>query len=392
MLVTRRALVLLTLGLFATTACADTDRSDSAANADSVAADSAKRAAAAPADNVGQDDRCRDSSTGSDIEQFLDKTSAVGEQLIGTNPEVHDCQRLFQPSGTPPLVALWAFNNLNSVTQTLQPVIGIVARDNGYTGNSALPLQQGNNCLWVQRGATDNAAWKAKLVKIKGRKCSLERPAADNSVDVKVWRTRSTKPFESTRADADGVRWQDNGSQFYIGFKCDEGYWCVAGGTSEAQAPANYRSQKHAWGDHQFLAAKNDQGRWVRTSIEASILPVGNLKDITDYTPAAGQHVATIKIENTPFPNDESIYMGKFNMKVFPKTIKIFIRQNGADWEIRFGEASQSNGWKKARQVGSGPVPYHGTARFRWSEFDDGVWVQCAQGCCGDCMNPAGCF
>lgn len=325
--------------------------------------------------------------------------AAYGEKAITRSNEIHDCQGLIATGQPTPIGALIAFDNIETDGfQTLKPVIGVTLIGGDYNGNSRLRLKEGRNCIWMK--GVDNAAdseWQAYLVPLPDdvTRCSTldpTKPDTQGEMPLRLYRS----PLSNGHAGKgypEGVRWEEANGVYYIGVKCLS-EWCVLGVPGTGSPPAGFDHHNNAWGDRQSLAVLDSAGKWQRSRLKATIKPeadIGTKYDTPDKY-ATERHVATIKVTGND-DNARQKYAKKWELGVshLPNEVKVFVLYDTATkkWWMRFGEENGTNPHISAEFADGDMGTAMGTTRFRWSSDDEGVWVQCATGCCGDeCTGP----
>ena len=286
------------------------------------------------------------------------------------------------------LRAFHAAGNNGTLTAVIlvDTTYGASLRD-AYTG---LGLAGGFNCVNLQYDSTlqPTKRWKAYVYPAQGASshCALPTP-----LPAELTVRRVTNPRFLAMEDVPPVARfhegrRDGARRPFFGMKCAEG-WCMV-------LPANADSSRlphagvnvdrrewamHGWHDVQRVALVDHNRRPVPSSIRGSVVPVRGLRDINRPEFTAGyQQVATVvfhdDIRGTKYADRYHFVRGRNH---------VFLKR----------DTSSPTGWRAQVRNISGtfelPVSQHlhgravpGTARFRWIDTDEGLWVRCEDGCC----------
>jgi len=129
------------------------------------------------------------------------------------------------------------------------------------------------------------------------------------------------------------------------------------------------------WYDDQWLAF--DSGGRLVPRVRAVVAPVPALDTVSTATFRSWYKVANIYLASAPPVGSK---YEKWGLRAGDNQLQI--RTTGPAWEARLLAAGDTaKVWTLAR------TPHHdeavpGTARFRWQEYDDGIWIPCDQACC----------
>jgi hypothetical protein len=172
-----------------------------------------------------------------------------------------------------------------------------------------------------------------------------------------------------------------------LGLRCGS-KWCIIlphvldGDSVRLPHKFDHANQKtwevHGWHDVQHLSKKNvASGLFERTKHEASIVPDSGLK-YKNFANGA-QHAATIRFWGKPtgdyvskwgFGDKENqLYLWKVTISGRDYWHGVVVNADGIPTVVYVEQ------WHK----GSHPPP---AARFRWDDEDEGIWVECDDGCC----------
>jgi hypothetical protein len=314
---------------------------------------------------------------------------AFGQRLISIANEPHDCQPLIiNPNDTltaGPLLTVWAFENMRGIANRDVAVpVGAIVVEGVNVDPQALNLPSLTSCIWVRPSAT--AGWRAWLVPTDNRGCgpvpvdSVEARAGARSFAI----SRVTQPgFVGSRPI--GARIIElPGRQYRIGFQCGD-RWCVTMAPDSVADPANGILIRDVVGDWQRLH-KYVNGRLVKTTLNSRLIPDPNLVNMTRMSDWEGDfhHVARIQFDlQNATSEDIAYYEGKLGIAPLTEIVTVEMLHEAKKpwatfWQIRYNGTSV----KPAHWMGSNDLP--GQARWKTHLRDEGVWVSCVFGCCGD--------
>jgi hypothetical protein len=318
-------------------------------------------------------------STSDEIRSRISEEFGI-DILRGNEP--HDCQRLIRTDAQrSPLVTVWVSEKLEDPNYSVEQLVAGVSLQDGdpYDG---LNLKKLKNCLWLTKGMTNT--WTARMVPIEDhQKCSVDgaNSSLERTLDV------VPKPQQSLGGNKKypvAGRLLENRNGYLIGLQCEKDTWCMIGPDAEtADVPNDAR------GDSQRLHYMKN-GVPVPSTLIGTLRPFPYLEDIQDETVFHDVWVpiAVITISGSDEEAEEQ-YIRKWNLPAadeMPRTIpvEIMVRPNQnpdkTKYYMRFGQ--QGGGRKITPMKATGHHP--GTVRWRWSESDEGLWVPCPAGCCGD--------
>jgi hypothetical protein len=301
-----------------------------------------------------------------------------GEAPIPGN-EAHDCQQLIKSDGTfGPLVTVWMLHSYQSETSFTDTVlVGGLYRE-GTDSFPELGITSNKSCLRLL-GNPDNTKWKAWIVPIGDtencRNATFNMPAAKELTIERIDQGNSTG-----RRFPISARWLDLETSYAIGLQCGPTFWCVLNPPAGGLRPEHARDAR---GDRQRLSYKD--GTALKPSrLTGTIMPVPNLDDLLANNPFTNwTHVATITLKGND-SDARKAYAQKFrlvNVTEAPDTILIKLKKRGNDWLISYNDGVT----EAVTDVITHTRPLvRGSMRWRWSTKDEGVWVQCPAGCCGD--------
>jgi hypothetical protein len=264
----------------------------------------------------------------------------------------------------------------------------------------ALNLVQGPNCVYLKYSA---GAWLGFVRASAATGTPCPSVSTDPAVPIPVIAIQSPAFPGPNNVPAvarfhEGVRSVGSGQipQPLFGVKCAD-RWCIL--TPAGSAPlaephyGNHPNQRpwaaRGWADAQKLAVLNPAtpGHVTLGTKRASLIPgpAADFNDSTDYVIGQWYHAATVYFPSAPV---HLKYTQRWMFKQGEN--KIYIRHNGPnDWSARIRKTggpfcSFLTCWQPlaaVREAHPG-VLIPPTARFRWLEDDEGIWVRCADGCC----------
>lgn len=317
--------------------------------------------------------------------------------LPWTVPEYQDEQRLSDGvGGFGPMAYIYASPALGTFTSLAQfaehgdrgVLVGVVSLLRTFNSETlpdtykALQLRWGLNCIYLSyrpagwRGYVTNSGTTGTVP------CAATPPTTPAGwLEVKATRyppygQKDNPPvarFSETAADKP-----------LLGVACLDA-WCEIGpDASNATATPEYGGPQvriKGWHDEQVLSERQPNGSFTR-SVSAKVIPRPDIDRLTLADFADWVDVAVIKLTQNP-PQDSKYY--KWGLRRGDNTLAL--RLTGSDWEaqvtVRVQGQSVTRRWmfpEPRHEHRDAAVP--GTARFRWTVADEGVWVPCGQGCC----------
>ena len=342
-------------------------------------------------------------------------------------PEFHDCQRLLISPATSygPLVGIWASNSLQETTQASLPYAEVV--NFNQTEYKPLGIKPGFNCLYIVPDSTADFGIRGVMVSVGEESDSAcSRPYQSTMGGTTLYAVPHQAPDDLTWEDIPSVaRWDFDpvARQQFIGIRCDGGRaWCELGaaegfGTSpDHKYPLPGKKGKRnfwikGWYDEQRLA------EWIPSSKShrplasvGTVVPDSLLGDWTDedgtkpfpknsWVPAAQ---AALRPPHAPY--DSTLGLDAISL---PKKMNRLELCHG-DWTtcaaasgespeaLTCGSDAATDWWarvvsskanKRGRYFCVVRTPHKGvdipgTARWRWVNEDETIWVRCAEGCC----------
>ena len=173
-----------------------------------------------------------------------------------------------------------------------------------------------------------------------------------------------------------------------LGFRCADG-WCDIGPDAAlvraamAGGPPGRESILKGWHDEQVLTVRSGQGDFTGV-LRAKITPMRNLERVNLEVLRSWTSMATITVASVPTTGKYSTWGMRPGDNVLQLRIDP-VTGAGSARMISPAMAAAAPDTTELLFVGRHEhfdVGIPGTARFRWTLADDGVWVPCDQGCC----------
>lgn len=355
--------------------------------------------------------------------------------------EYHDCQRLVTGSaGYGPLVGIWVSQDLGRLFGTAaQAVRGpdsagtvppapapnlrgqVVAQLLDWAEPyPALKIEHGFNCLYLWPKNPAHTAWGAKMVGQATENCPPSYPTAPDGRELRVTPVALSAGLDS--GDVPPVArwdWDPEHKVQYIGIGCGD-RWCevsadqfvasrrfgVNDGPTQKPVPSHPAVKpvgKHkrvwmikGWYDEQYIAvAAATKDGLTPGGVLATIFPHGELDELNE---TSDFQVGWIPAATVRLSADVPGYERKRHFTEGENSIDLCENGNGncrdANGKTLSGcPASQGGTWFARVTPGRGKTHYvcvtrrkHddviATARWRWENSDEKVWIRCANGCC----------
>jgi hypothetical protein len=211
---------------------------------------------------------------------------------------------------------------------------------------------------------------------------------------LRVWRVKQPPLADETSKYPLAVRFHEVGEskEYYIGFQCGEQHWCVIGVDDAAKPPKGLQPVTSGFVDEQRLGIYDADDRELKPTDLRGLLVAR--QDIASLDTAAFVdkivRVADLYIQGD---DDEAreFYAVKYGLDDVSEThgpivVSLSYRRGGFKFYYN-GKATDRPTEIKPKDSDH-PLP--GGARWRWSTNDEGVWIFCPAGCCGDdgCVPP----
>lgn len=261
-----------------------------------------------------------------------------------------------------------------------------------------LQLEAGDNCMFVHYNDT-TAVWQAAVMGPNSSGvCAQEDvpnpPITARPIDIAI-DPQSATPGQLPPPVTRFI--EGNADSTFVGVRCGD-QWCVLGASSAGEIPApshggfnsaSSRSKGKGWFDDQHLGflPQIPKPKITMSNQTASIIPADNLGGISlvQYK-SKWQFVATV------YMHPKLVMPGKYSKSAAAqgyglrgKDNRLWIRDSVAPsgtetWQATFGKRPGNQRYP----VTMTPHPYYvpPTARWRWRDDDEQMWVACMQGCC----------
>lgn len=321
---------------------------------------------------------------------------------------VTDDQRLNRGDGTygaiayiAPSPALASFTGPGNFTN-LQPVAFVRVKadpgDDVHETYRALDLVPGFNCIYL---IASGAQWDAHVLPpVAGDDPCPDVPQAPQRPPLKVIPV-STPGFGNPGDVPAVARFHEGrgrlGDQWFFGVKCGAAWCMIMPRDTDSLAvphkglvPTERRWMVRGWHDAQHLAVRTSAGLQLSREIVGTAAPGPAASyDLLSQFEDSLVHAATVHFRNAP---GDKTYKDDWKFRQGLNEIFIAKRPNSDDWAGRIrvkgflckqfpGLDHCYKDLKVEREPHTGAV-IPATARFRWEELDEGVWVRCADGCC----------
>lgn len=310
-------------------------------------------------------------------------------------PEYHDEQRFPDDiGGYGPMVYIFATPNIGTFTSPAQiedqgkagALFALVVVDT--TAGAVLPttytqleLVPGVNCLWLvyDHAVAPNVRWRAYLTPRGASGFCIRTTIFPSMLAVQARSPEGRHHLDDYPQV--GRFSEDLSGRPLLGVKCLDA-WCEIGAPGFTSKPpatvvAGREGTIKGWHDEQRLAAFDATGK-LRPRIRASVIPVPDIDTLREDHFAAGWvHVATIWFHDDP----EGTKYATWGLRKGRNTLEL--RVVGATWEARvMSNTDTATVWTNVVRHPHLDMAVPGTARFRWRNNDEGIWVPCGAACC----------
>jgi hypothetical protein len=331
------------------------------------------------------------------------RASALVAQRQWVINEYHDEQKLTNPSGTKygPLAGLSGSPDLQTNTLADYDAAGdaglwvaVVDVDSAGTmpmlpEYTHLHLALGRHCVILAHtaGAANDAGWKGYVFKQTDPQCTRSTPPpAAAELDVIAEQYGAS----STAADYPPVvRWDEaQNNHPVIGVRCALA-WCELGPNGFAKRPPKHftnpsgnlphgrEADVKGWHDEQRLAVLNAGGHPIPGAMYATAVPIPGLDATNEATFADWKQIATIWLPSNPPGGSE--YADKWHLQPGENVLEMKAT-SPTTWLARLRNNPNANLVVIREDHAGSYVP--GTARWRWKDSDEVLWVRCSTGCC----------
>ena len=311
-------------------------------------------------------------------------------------PEYHDEQRLADGAGKlGPMAHIFASPYLSTITSLAQIVehekLGVlvalvqVDKENDVAvppTYQELNLRYGMNCIYLayDSSAPPKTRWTANVLHpaTETDACARDLPVTGPRLFVHRIVTGPDSAFPPVTRFTESTAGKP-----ILGFKCLNG-WCEAGppaGFSPRNPlTAENKMQAHikAWHDEQILTDRVGT-QYVPSGVRAIVIPEPGIAKLDSSHFGAGwQRVATIELTADPPTTSKYYRWGLRNGKNY-----LEISAVTGTWKARLQhDTGPAKDWPIVERMKHYDAGVPGTARWRWTILDDGIWVPCGQACC----------
>lgn len=291
-------------------------------------------------------------------------------------------------------------------------------------GYRPLGIERGWNCLFLFPAV---GGYTARMVPVEDP-YTCTRPARPDTLTTGKTLNVSFSSDDLGEGNYPPVgRWDWDGHSQYIGLGCHK-RWCeVTDPFVTAFAPSDaYRLPPGAthldrrvfevkgWYDEQRLAQLDANGKLIPAAFKGTVIPDPKLDELDDTDAFKDVWIPVAKValgeESTKYQKSLNLYEGKLPHGTAMETLTQvylctgaesscfpagggpscdFSKWDGSWWAKIVGpdgttryECTYRTDHAGVRNVYGEPIDIPGTARWKWDENDEQLWVRCAEGCC----------
>lgn len=327
--------------------------------------------------------------------------STVARLLTGgtrLDAEVYDCQRLVLSTGATgefgPLVGLYPVDATLQLARAdfavARPAAAIHswgAAGGSYTeGYPGLAPAAGLSCVWLRNSSAAFDGWEAAIVGDRG--CGdTASPPPDTAFTLPVFERVYPETGPSDYPRTARWEWDLNANRHFIGLKCGDA-WCAVAGRGSAEprtqplqgGNAVPREKVPGWSDAQHLAVHDSAGGLVRPGPWASIVAYpGIAAESPPWT--EGLLSARITVYGAAGAFADRFYLQPDGNSGYDDVILRFPGVQDEAW-LQQGPMRR----RQASRIQFAPSVDHavvGTARWRWQEGGETIWIYCPSATCG---------
>jgi len=316
-------------------------------------------------------------------------------------PEYQDAQRFTDSPKSPygPLVCVVARPDVGNVTSNqiaAGVMVGVIFVDGNSTMQAYRDLnitQAGFYCV-ILRGDVTQATIEGHIVPATNNQCA---PISTSTIITSRPRQFATatnsNDYPAVASFAIKKSWRPA-----VGIRCAD-RWCYIGlnnlGDLEVpvqnvppQGAGHVRHLVSGWFDHQHLGLKDSMFPYgIKASIQASIVPDDSLDGYTLADFSTRRNVAQVYVMGGA-PSTKYKTVWGFTNTGAASPNQMALQLAGGVWQVYVNGALNTQ-LRVTRTDHSG-AGFHivGTARWKWNDRDEQVWVRCGEGCCWVEENP----
>ena len=303
-------------------------------------------------------------------------------------PEYHDEQRFVTGTTYGPVVNIFASPMLDGFTETWQIeeqgipglLVAVVFVD--APAGTTLPAEYSNlslvpgiNCLWLSYAS---GTWKGR---VSAATASAE---CDPSQPMSMLVVKADKhPMHPSHADYPPVgRFTEAvGGQPLLATQCLSA-WCnfgpIGGFTVLASSAGNSGREDRIMGWHDEQRLAEGSGTALTVGPRAVVIPSRNvnLHPETDFV-GNWLQVARVRFVD-PLPPTSKYYQAGFRQGMN----RFFLQKFASGWKAQITNAAGTFSVPNVMPHFHNGAAVPGTARWRYTAVDDGMWVPCGQKCC----------
>lgn len=238
-------------------------------------------------------------------------------------------------------------------------------------------LQPGMNCIWLANNPSMPGNWTASVSPASGPSAVCDRSVAAKG------------PLQVRRETGGGLKGEDypgaarfgetTTGQPLLGVRCLDG-WCEIGPpgfTQTTPLPGPAREERvRGWHDVQRLSVRDGSG--LHPGPRAIIVPKPHL----DQHSAADFSGVWLNVAEIRFVDDpKGTKYANWGLK--KGVNQVDARNDGGTWQFRVTPSSGPTvNWSHVMRIARFDAPLPGSARFRWTLLDEGIWIPCGDACC----------
>ncbi|MGH7468995.1 MAG: hypothetical protein ACRENP_13655 [Longimicrobiales bacterium] len=335
--------------------------------------------------NILEATSCRDGRDAVQATSIM--INVFGVPPLTMENEAHDCQRIhvnhwYDREHYGSLVSTWRTAAADVATWSNGVHVANLINF-GKDEIDDLNMKRGFNCVLIKQEGTQ---WTAQIHPPQevAPKCTW----MEKGTTLPVWRVQ--QPYHKY-AYPPAVRIHDGPERYYIGAQCGNGYWCIIGMSESQEERDAFHSPTNAFEDEQRLAVMK-KNKLKPSTMWGTVKPDPELgtRDGSYFKDYA--YVATLYFSWGTY-EEWAHYAAKYGLTVAELkdgvTIELKFFSESGDYtkpdsaRFRYDRKDATARKIEMRKMGADHL-IKGSSRWRWSETDEGVWIFCPIGCCGD--------